>query len=223
MRTKIEILYRDIRLYKVKELPYHFVLFHHLPAPNMLMYKKTLDGRDDDNALLTYCYLDSQAGLSYKAICTAELFNDGSVDFNEPEDIDTAMIIREGGLLCAAEIINEGTEGLERFQDDADFIKEHYGYMKDKVEIRSDIPFDDYRHPSYPKDIFAYFFAESKKIEQIWVTEEIRGDGTVRAILIDEPFNPLMGVHKGDLIDIIPYDIGDGEIVPLALLPWMKG
>ena len=61
---KLELTNMDVRAYRVKQLPYHFILFHHISMAKFFMYKKTFGGRDEDNALLTYCYLDTQAGLS---------------------------------------------------------------------------------------------------------------------------------------------------------------
>ena len=58
----------DISGYNPKKLPYHFVLFYNLSSKDMAMYQNILKGKPRDNALLTYCYLDSMCGLSLRAI-----------------------------------------------------------------------------------------------------------------------------------------------------------
>ena len=132
------------------------------------------------------------------------------------------MIMREGTLECPAEIINEGAEGMESFQKEADSIKDNYGYNEDAVKIHDDIPFDEHRHPAYPNDIMVQFFTPDKKRELMWVREQSRQGNSVIARLIDDPFNPLIGLHNGDSVEVVPHEFDDGEIIPIAVLPWMK-
>lgn len=61
----------DIRNYNVKKLPYHFVLFYGIDEKQLAVIKLAFHGAETDNAVLTYCYLDTQCGLSYKVICCA--------------------------------------------------------------------------------------------------------------------------------------------------------
>ncbi len=218
---RLKLRRKDIREYKVKELPYHFVLFYNIPESQANSIKKSLGGRDEDNALLTYCYLDSIAGLSYKAICWAKLNENGRVEYNEPETVDTALTIRESGLLCSAEIINENAAGMDRFQEKVEFIKECYGYHADRIDIDDDIPFDEYRHPGYPNDILVKFFSPDKKLEEMWVREVSRDGEFIRGTLLNEPYNSLIGLHEGDIVAVIPQKTDDGKIFPMALLPWM--
>ena len=150
------------------------------------------------------------------------IYGDGTVEYDVPEKINAGMTIREGGIESDAVILDEGGP-LEQFQKEVDSIKECYGYHEDLVKISKNRPFDEYRHPSYPNDILVYFFSPDEKIEQIWVTEgEQNSYGEIMGKLINEPYNPLMGVHNGDTVNIIPYDLGDGMIIPTAVLPWMK-
>lgn len=212
----------DIREYNPKKLPYHFVLFYNLSSKDMVMYQSVLKGKPRDNAVLTYCYLDLMCGLSYRAICCAKIYGDGTIEYDVSDKIDTGMIIREGGLESDAVIIDEGGP-MEQFQKEVDTIKECYGYYKERVEVSDEKPFDEFRHPAYPDDILVYFFSPDKKIEQIWVREKShKPDGTVTGFLINEPYNELIGLHDGDTVQVIPYDMGNGEIIPAAILPWMR-
>ena len=211
----------DIREYRVKSLPYHFVLFYNLPESEMTKYRAILSGHQEVNSLLTYCYLDTQCGLSYKAVCCARLDGDEYIAFDVPEKITSAMTIREGGIVCDAAIFDEGGI-MARFQREADEVKECYGYHEDMVRLDEDDPFSAFRHPSYPNDIQAFFMAPSKKYENMWVRETNREeDGSITGILLNEPYNSDMGVHKGDTVNVIPVDKGDGNIAPVAVLPWL--
>ncbi len=211
----------DIREYNAKSLPYHFVLFYNMPENTMAMYRGLFNGKSGDNALLTYCYLDSMCGLSYKVICCARVYDDETIEFDIPEFVTNGMTIREGGLECDAILLDEGGI-MSRFQTEADSIKENYGYFADSLKEDEDVPFASFRHPSYPDDIQVYFFLKERRYEKIWVTEkERKSDGSIIGILINEPYDSEMGVHNGDSVTVIPYDHGDGNIIPVAVLPWM--
>ena len=211
----------DIREYKVKSLPYHFVLFYNLPESEMITYRVALNGHQEVNSFLTYCYLDTQCGLSYKAICCAKLDGNNYIAFDVPEEITTAMIIREGGIASDAALFEKGGI-MERFQHEADEIKEYYGYHKHMVSLDEDDPFSAFRHPAYPKYIQAFFMTPNKEHEKMWVREEEqKEDGSITGVLLNEPYNIEMGVHEGDRVSIISLDKGDGEIIPVAVLSWM--
>lgn len=210
----------DIRAYNTKDLPYHFVLFYNLERKDMEMYKKSLVGRPGDNALLTYCYLDTMCGLSYKAICCAEITNEGHLMFSMSDKVTTAIIFREGGIIADAKLFEE--DDLPPFKERAEQIKEIYGYHEELIKVNEDKPFDKFRHPSYPKDILVSFFPREGKTEDMWVTEKkILDDGSVQGILINEPFNPDFELHEGDAVLVVPYKTEDGEIIPIAKLPWI--
>ena len=211
----------DIREYNIKSLPYHFVLFYNLPDDKLLMFRNMYEGQAEDNALLTYCYLDEMAGLSYRAVCWATVAEDSSITYHHERQMTTMLILREGGLNCDAYVLEE--KDMPYYKDVADEIKEHYGNMKGQTEIHSDDPFSKFRHPSYPKDILAVFLSADKKVEKMWITEMMQNeDGSVQGKLLNEPYNPLIGLHEGDFVTVVPYKDDGGEITPIALLDWMK-
>ena len=211
----------DIRAYNSKKLPYHFVLFYNLPKDKEIAFKNMYQGTEADNAILTYCYLDSMCGLSYKAICWAYISDKGKIEYHNAREMTVGLTIREGGLECDAIVFDE--EDMPLFQEEAAQIKDNYGYMKDQTDINDNVPFDEFRHPSYPKDILAFFFSPNNKLEKIWVTEIKREqDGSIAAKMLNEPYDSLMGVHEGDIVRIVPHEMDDGKIIPVAFLPWMQ-
>ncbi len=210
----------DIRAYKVKELPYHFMLFYNIDEKQLAMIKMSFHGEQTDNAVLTYCYLDSQCGLSYKVICCA-CIADGRVTFTPTEKVEIGYTIREGGIVGEAIIIDEGD--LEQFKEEADFIKECYGYDPKALSVEDDDPFSTFRHPSYPNDILALFFAPEGRSEEMWVTELEKGEaGAIKAKLLNEPYNEHIGVHEGDFVAILPLGLAEDYVAPVAILGWMK-
>lgn len=213
---------QHISLYPPKLLPYHFILFcGNIPEDQFEFYKLLFKGGPEDNALLTYCYLDMQCGLSYKLICCAHIDDEGKVSFTANSDVQTGMTIREGGLQGNAIILSEG-EGLEQFQKEADFIKECYGYNTDMVKMDECDPFDRFRHPFYESDILVYFTDCDDITEKMWVTEIGKGDSNeILGRLINEPHSKKMGVHEGDIVRVIALFYDSGKATPVAIMPWM--
>ena len=212
----------DVRMYRPKQLPYHFLLLYDLPSAWRAMYIDAMNGSSEDNALLTYCYLDSQCGLSCYGICCARLYDSGRVEFNYSDTKSYMLTIRESSLESKGEIINEDEPGMEEFRKEAEKIKRNYGYFRERVVKHPDIPFDAFRHPAFQEHIMTYFVSPFGEKEIIWTNEEKRIDGNhVVASLLDEPYSRNMGRHKGEEIVIASFDPGVGENVPTAVLPWM--
>lgn len=213
----------NIKQYLPKEILYRFILFYDIPDEQLNYCIAAYCGDKDDNAVLAYCYLDSMCGISYRVICCAKLSDDGDIAFNRCElgQIKMMMTYREGVLDGEAHIFQDGE--LSEFSEHEERIKQGYGYYEELVSVNDEIPFDMFRHPSYPTDIFTIMLGPNKSGERMWLREVSRNeDGSVIAKLIDEPFNPEMGVHVGDIVTVIPYDVGTGEMKPLAILPWME-
>lgn len=230
----------DIRAYNTKDLPYRFVLFCNISAKDLFLYSAGAPIKDGENSLLTYCYIDRQAGLSFEVVCKASLLPDDSIKFGEVSKT-TSMKIREGGLISDALVFPEGYE-MEQFQEVADRIKNHYGYHIDMVRILEEKRFSNRRHICYPNDIMVYLFGMGIKTEQIWVTEidedayppqiknligtklvhttqngnetmEFAGAGR----LINQPYNLGFGYNEGDIVPIYAIPDGRGQEEPIAL------
>ena len=233
----------EIREYPTKDLVYHFVLFYDLPENEMLKYRIIGPHMPDDNAILTYCYIDREAGLSYEVICTARRDNLGNVTYREPGN-NISLKIREGGLISQALVFAEGGE-LAGYQDRADIIKENYGYNIKAVKAIEAKPFPDRRHVCYPNDVMVTLFGEDMKPELIWVRdidendypEEIRSlAGTNAQVegdemyfvsagrLINEPYDSGYGYHNGSIVPVFAFRTADGRELPIvpAYNMWSK-
>ncbi len=203
----------DIREYKVKELPYHYVLFYNIPQEQMESFRLMLSGDKEDNAILTYCYLDSEAGVSYKGLCCCNLTGD-KVRYNLSNHL-IGLTLREGGLECDAIVMDNVAEGYG-FQEEAESIKEDYGYFEEKVAIDYNVLFDAYRHPFYPDDMKVRFFKPDGGYEDMWVQAEEATPTGIMGILLNEPYDEDIPYRCNDYVNVIPKIKDNGEIIPVA-------
>ncbi len=137
---------KDIREYWISDLLYHFVLFHHLSSRIAMIYLGQLDGCSEDNALLTYCYLEERIRLSYQPICCANLSDDGTVEYYT-KHLPRRQTILDGELDYLAEVIDEDDEDMEPYRKVAHSVKKHYGYHKEFGNINRIDESDFYRLP----------------------------------------------------------------------------
>ncbi len=212
----------NIGMFPPKEQLYHFVLFYNIPPEKLAFYAGELGGKEDDNALLTYCYLDSQCGMSYRALCCVTVDDENeNLRFGDPGSAESLVIIREGGLNSEALVIDE--DELKDWSEEAESIKKIYGYRKDLVVIDEGDPFSKSRHPQFPQDIFTLFIGPDHNKEMIWVREQKKmSDGSILALMIDEPFDPSFGIHKGDTVLVMISGEDQKSYMPFAVLPRMK-
>ena len=208
--------------YPVKQLPYHFVLFYNIRGLKFTMIKLACGGKLRDNAILTYCYLDPHLGVNYRVICCGYIDKDGNVEIPADERKRTGLTLMEGSLVGEAIVLKEDGKMLE-FKDEVEEIKQRFGVYPKNVIINDRELFSIFRHPANNKDFLAYFFDERHNRENMWVREiETEENGWVSAKLLNEPLSRYMSIHKDDVIQVMPLDPGDGEIVPAGVLPWMK-
>ena len=208
--------------YPVKQLPYHFVLFYNIPGFKLTLIKLACGGKLRDNAVLTYCYLHPHLGVSYKVICCGYIDKEGELELPADERKKNRLTLREGGLVGEAVVLKDDGKMLN-YRDEVDEIKDRFGCYPQKVIINDQELFSIFRHPMDSKIFLAYFFDERHNRENMWVREiQTEENGWISAKLLNEPFSRYMGIHKGDVIQLMPLDPGDGEIVPAGVLPWMK-
>lgn len=234
----------DIREYNTKDLPYNFVLFYDLPEAELRKYSMDdLPYVEGENSILTYCYIDRQAGLSYRFICKCK-FNNGCIEYGKRSET-AVMIIREGGLVGQALLLPDG-EDLGDLHEIANEIKEGYGYHIDLIKTLEAKRFSNRRHVCYPDDVMVVLFEMGNvKPEQIWVTEidESKYPDKIKALigtkiayntregvetmlfagagkLINQPFNSAFGYNNGDIVPIyaLQGDKGELPIVPASRL-----
>lgn len=230
----------DIRAFNTKDLVYHFVLFCNLSRKDLMPYSMGAPIEPGENALLTYCYIDRMAGLSYEVICKACVLPDGRISLGK-RSTTTGMKIREGGLISDARVFAEG-RNLEMYQSVADRIKENYGYHIDMIRNLESKRFSNKRHVCYPDDVMICLIGMNNKMEQIWVTDvdidecpdSIRKLKVTKIIhhtqngeeilefagagrLINQPYDASFGYDNGDIVPIYAISGENGEEEPIGL------
>lgn len=228
----------DVRQYPTKDLPYHFVLFYNLSREELLKYSLDVPAMPGDNAILTYCYIDRMAGMSFKMVCLAR-YDRGEIICRE-QSKTIMMTIREGALVSDAVVFPEGGM-FAKYQELADRVKENYGYHIDVIEAIEKKSFPDRRHVCYPDDVMVVLYGMGMKPEQIWVSditeeeypkeirnligtkivhttrdgiEEMKFVGAGR--LINEPFDSGYGYRNGSIVPVYSLEGEDGTEIPIV-------
>ena len=209
----------NIKNYNVKDILYHYVLFYNLPDDLYWRMKSAMFADSEDDALLTYCYLDENGDLSYDAICYARM-EDDKVTFAKRGVIMLWEIPEE---IAEWDCMVFDEDEIPIYKSRIELIKKQHGYHPEILENNEDDIYGRYRHPGYPDDIRTVFVSEDNKVELIWVrVQEKLGDDDLLAVVLNEPYSEYMGVNLGDLVKLVPYYCDDGMAVPMAILPWMK-
>ena len=111
--------------------------------------------RPDDNAMLVFCYIDREAGISYELLCAAHIFDDGEVAF-EPGNDSTSYKFRYGTF--QGEIADiKGYKPFGQFAGKVQMIVDHYSAPEDILEVRRIQQLDMSRAQGFPDDIVVYF------------------------------------------------------------------
>ncbi len=206
--------------YTNKELLYQFVLMFNLRQSDLNMFVASYDGDPEDNAILAYCYFDKQCGVSFRVLCSAKKTEDGAVEYHKRESIRTMWTLRTGPEECDAEIISD-VDALSEFISEGERIKEDYGHYENLISGPEGMPFEAFRHEDFPMDILTIMLSPNRNIEKMWLREvNCNENGSIDAKLLDDPFDPDMGVLTGDVVRVVAADTEEGK-VPYAILPWM--
>lgn len=202
-----------------RELAYNYVLFSNIAPDKFGVYGQTFPSEPGDNALLTYGYIDNQAGLSFEILCCARKNANGSIEPREPKE-DTSFKIRYDGIESDVENLSYSIS-FDKYQKKVDMVMSGYGAGTDLEKIRKDTTFDALRYPSCPDDIAVLFFKPGIRNEQIWVRTSEIIDGKIAGRLLNQPNSDEFGVSYGSLVKIIPIRLENGEIKAVAEFPWI--
>ena len=176
--------------------------------------------RPDDNAMLVFCYIDREAGISYELLCAAYIFDDGEVAF-EPGNDDTSYKFRYGTF--QGEIADiKGYKPFGQFAGKVQMIVDHYSAPEDILEVRRIQQLDLSRAQGFPDDIVVYFIKDGLEPEKVWcrTVGSDRSRNLIQMKLLNEPKSPY-GMHEGDIIDVtlFPMDNGELKATPAAFFP----
>jgi hypothetical protein len=154
----------------------------------------------DVDSCLSYCYIDSQAGISFHFLCFANYDNE-SIDMNSYN----AQVSNKSMNLFRYEPVyevKEYTGDASVFIDRIIMVNTGYHDNKNVLPTRDISDIDHLRHKNCPDDIKVLLRKDGLEAECPWVRLiEIR-DGKLYGQLLNEPFEDY-GVHSGDTIQIV--------------------
>lgn len=201
--------------YSFRELNHQFVLIKDV-ADRFRLYNMEFQCLEGDNSLLTYGYIDHEAGLSFEVLCFAKKDENGAIQLRPGNDTVTFKI-RYDGMLGDVEVIPYDIK-LAQFQKKVDMVNEGYKESKELEMIRKHTPIDGDRDKQFPDDVCALLFKNGVRPEKIWVRTETIIDGKVAGRLINKPFSDGFGLNIGDMVKLISIstDGGTTTVVEIA-------
>ena len=155
-------------------------------------------GADEANCILTYGYIDREAGLTLQ-ILACGIENDGKYRFFDSKD-DVHMIIRIGAVMdMEFSLFDPEESGLkERYKEKLEILS---GYAaEDEVEESRKMGFlDERRHEEYPDDVLVYLIKDGLEPEGCWTRIVGLQDHCIVGELLNEPYQDFK-YHVGDRI-----------------------
>lgn len=195
--------------YSFRELNHKFVLIKDV-ADRFRLYNMVFQCLEGDNSLLTYGYIDHEAGLSFEILCFAKKDENGSIQLR-PGNEKVTFKIRYDGMIGDIEIIPYDIR-LAEFQSKIDMINDGYKGSDDLEMIRNHTSIDRDRHKQFPDDVCAVLFKSDMKPERIWMRTETIVDGKIVGKLINQSFSDAFGLKVGDMVKLVSVPVNGGHI-----------
>ena len=168
-------------------------------------------GAEDANGILTYGYIDRQAGLTLEVIAAAHVEGE-SARFDEPSK-EIRSFIRVGAVIDEDFLYFDDEDGslAERYSKRIEIL--HNYDADEQVEQTREMPFlDSCRHEEYPDDIMVFLCKDGLEPEGCWVRITGLGDHYFIGTLLNEP-NQDFGYHKGETIAFFVQKTEDERFV----------
>lgn len=171
---------------------------------------KEYPGADDANCVLTYGYIDRDAGVTLEVVALGVGAEDKYCFFDTNADV--RMHIRIGAV---------ENEEFSRLEDEGD-LKERYSEKlallkaydaEDEVERSREMRIlDASRNVDYPDDVMVYLTREGLEPEGCWTRIFGLGKSWIIGTLLNEPNQPF-GYHIGEAIGFFPIKTETGKDV----------
>ncbi len=173
---------------------------------------KTFDARVEDDGFLAYGYIDSQAGLSFRILCLANI--NSNILSRGKFQRDVGYIIRKGQLNESLYLdLDYCDVKTSDFDEYIKIINEGYKSESEQtVEMRKFGILDDFRNTDYPDDVQVILYQEGYNPEQVWVKCWEFTENELFGKLLNEP-NADYGVHEGDIIKFVPIETDEGILL----------
>lgn len=187
--------------YSFRQLAGNYVLLTNMPMERFRLYNSEFQCLEGDNALLTYGYIDHEAGLTFEVLCFAKVHPNKKLEFR-PGNEKTTFKIRYDGMVGDVDILPYDISMTE-YSEKVKMVSEGYNHSEAVSEIRKYEAIDADRHPQFPDDVGALLFKEGVQMEKVWVRTNQIINGKVAGTLLNQPNSPLFGLNRGDIVTLV--------------------
>jgi hypothetical protein len=161
-----------------------------------------MDLPKDSDSVLTWCYFDSEAGITFEYICP----------YNSKEKISHEIDNKNFSYKWRKEAVNDYEMEVlpqnilvnklkKETIDYIRFIIENYENDNELNETRQVLGIDHLREKDYPDDIMVTLYKDELNPETLWVRLLTFKNGDFTGKIQNEPYQNF-GVHLGDIIKI---------------------
>ena len=163
-----------------------------------LKYNKYTPPTDVD-ACLGYCYIDSQAGISFHLLCFAN-FDNENIDM---DSYVNQVSTKSWNLFRYNPIfeIKKYTGDISAFAARIQMINTNYHTNESILPTRNITEIDHLRHDGCPDDIRVFLSKKGLGMECPWVRLTEIKENQLFGQLLNEPLNDF-GVHSGDIVKV---------------------
>lgn len=166
---------------------------------------------DKANCVLTYGYIDRDAGLTMEILAAGIKDGDGFTFFDTSSE--TRAAVRVGAVIGDEFFFFDDEDGKlsKRYSEKLDMLK-HYDASHEIEETRKMTFLDKLRHEYYPDDVMVYLVKKGLNTEGCWVRLTGLGDHCIIGTLLNEP-DQNFGCHNGDKITFFAQKQEDGSTI----------
>lgn len=190
-----------IQDYNFRQLAGNYVLITNMPMERFRLYNSVFQCLEGDNALLTYGYIDHEAGLSFEVLCFAKVHGNNRIEFRPGNDT-TTFKIRYDGMI--GDVLTLPYDiSMAEYSNKVKMVSEGYDHSDAVKEIRKYEAIDADRHPQFPDDVGALLFKEGVQMEKVWVRTNQIINGKVAGVLLNNPNSPEFGLRRGDVVTLV--------------------
>lgn len=169
------------------------------------MYNTEFQCLEGDNALLTYGYVDHEAGLSFEVLCFAKYGPDKHIELRPGND-KTTFKIRYSEMIGDVEILPYDIS-MHEFYKKVKIVSEGYYYSDQLQAIRMFEAIDADRHPQFPDDVGVLLYKEGLQMERVWVRTSSIENGKIVGTLLNKPHSSGFGLNAGDKVTLVPVPV----------------
>lgn len=172
---------------------------------------KNYPNADKVNCILTYGYIDHDAGLTMEILAAGVKEGDSFTFFDT--STETRAFIRIGAVIKDEFFFFGDKDGelSKRYSEKLDVLK-HYAISEEIEETRKMVFLDKSRHEYYPDDVMVYLTRKGLNPEGCWVRIIGLGDRFIMGTLLNEPDQDF-GYHNGDKIAFFVHQHENESII----------